>query len=120
MKVERWQTRIPYLLSRSILILSLSGFINHVQAQIATHPVISEVYGGGGNAGAYYKNDFVELYNPTSFPVTMTHWSVQYQSASGTGSTWQKTVFSGTIPAHQFFLVQEADRKSTRLNSSHI
>ncbi|HEY6191247.1 MAG TPA: lamin tail domain-containing protein [Bacteroidota bacterium] len=108
MKVERWQSRIPYLLSRSILILSLSGFTNHVQAQIATHPVISEVYGGGGNAGAFYKNDFVELYNPTSFPVTMTHWSVQYQSASGTGSTWQKTVFSGTIPAHQFFLVQEA------------
>ncbi len=27
--------------------------------------VISEVYGGGGNAGATYTNDFIELYNPT-------------------------------------------------------
>ena len=25
--------------------------------------VISQVYGGGGNAGAQYKNDFIELYN---------------------------------------------------------
>ncbi len=108
MKVDRWKSLIPYLLARCILILSLSGLINHVQAQIATHLVISEVYGGGGNAGSFYKNDFVELYNPTSFPVTMTHWSVQYQSATGTGSTWQKTIFTGTIPAHHFFLVQEA------------
>ena len=28
--------------------------------------VISEVYGGGGNAGApLQRNDFIELYNPT-------------------------------------------------------
>ena len=27
--------------------------------------VISEVYGGGGNAGATYTHDFIELYNPT-------------------------------------------------------
>ena len=32
--------------------------------------VISEVYGGGGNTGAQYTNDFVELYNPTSSAVT--------------------------------------------------
>ena len=25
--------------------------------------VISQVYGGGGNAGATYKNDFVEVFN---------------------------------------------------------
>ena len=33
--------------------------------QIATNVVISEVYGGGGNSGALYKNDYIELYNPT-------------------------------------------------------
>ncbi len=27
--------------------------------------VISEVYGGGGNSGATYTHDFIELYNPT-------------------------------------------------------
>ena len=28
--------------------------------------VISEVYGGGGNGGATYTHDFIELYNPTA------------------------------------------------------
>ncbi len=32
--------------------------------------VISEVYGGGGNTGATYNNDFVELYNPTDAAIT--------------------------------------------------
>jgi hypothetical protein len=28
--------------------------------------VISQVYGGGGNSGATYKNDFIELLNASS------------------------------------------------------
>ncbi|RYD96592.1 MAG: ExeM/NucH family extracellular endonuclease, partial [Sphingobacteriales bacterium] len=69
--------------------------------------VISEVYGGGGNTGAVYTHDFIELYNPTSLPIVLTGWSVQYASATGTGA-WQKTDLTGTIPAKGFFLVQEA------------
>lgn len=76
-------------------------------AQIANHVVISEVYGGGGNSGAYWTNDFIELYNPTSSPVSLTGWSVQYISATGTG-TWAVTNLSGTIAAHGFYLVQQA------------
>ena len=35
------------------------------------HPVISQIYGGGGNAGATYHNDYVELFNPgTAIPST--------------------------------------------------
>ena len=30
---------------------------------VSPNVVISQVYGGGGNSGATYKNDFVELYN---------------------------------------------------------
>ena len=73
----------------------------------ANHVVISEVYGGGGNSGAIYKNDFIELYNPTNTAVDLTGWSVQYASATGTGN-WSATVLSGTIPAKGFYLVQEA------------
>ncbi len=68
--------------------------------------VISQVYGGGGNAGSTFKNDFIELYNAGTTDVTLTGWSVQY--ASATGTTWATTVLSGTIAAGRYFLVQEA------------
>jgi hypothetical protein len=32
---------------------------------------ISQVYGGGGNAGATFTNDFVELRNTSSAPVDL-------------------------------------------------
>jgi hypothetical protein len=83
-------------------------FVPDASAQIATHVVLSEVYGGGGNSGALYKSDFIELYNPTSTPVIMTNWSVQYASAGGNYTSGNKTTFSGTIPSHRFFLIQEA------------
>jgi len=69
--------------------------------------VINQVYGGGGNSDAYYKNDFIELYNNESTPVSLAGWSVQYLNAAGTG-TWSATALTGTIPAHGFYLVQEA------------
>ncbi|HEY9167165.1 MAG TPA: phospholipase D-like domain-containing protein [Candidatus Kryptonia bacterium] len=75
-------------------------------AQSANHVVISEVYGGGGNSGATLKNDFIELYNPTTSPVSLAGWSVQYSSAAG--SSWQVTNLSGSIAPHGFYLVQEA------------
>lgn len=68
--------------------------------------VINEVYGGGGNSGATYKNDFIELYNNSSSSVSLAGWSVQY--ASSTGTTWQVTILSGSIPANSHYLVQEA------------
>jgi len=68
--------------------------------------VISQVYGGGGNTGAVYKNDFIEIFNRGTSPVNVTGWSVQY--ASATGSSWSVTTLSGTIPAGGYYLVQEA------------
>ncbi|MGV7841173.1 lamin tail domain-containing protein, partial [Mycobacterium kansasii] len=46
--------------------------------------VISQVYGGGGNSGASYTHDFIELFNPTGSPVDLTGWKVRYASAAGT------------------------------------
>jgi hypothetical protein len=68
--------------------------------------VISQVYGGGGNSGAKYKNDFVEIFNRGATAVTVTGWSVQYTSAGG--SSWSKTNLSGTIQPGHYYLVKEA------------
>jgi uncharacterized protein len=68
--------------------------------------LISQVYGGGGNSGATFTNDFVELHNVGSAAVDLTGWSVQYASASGT--TWQVTPLAGSVPAGAYYLVQEA------------
>ena len=76
--------------------------------------VISQVYGGGGNSGATFKNDFIELFNRGSSPVTVTGWSVQYASAAGT--TWQVTNITGTIPAGGYYLVQEAQGAGGTVN----
>lgn len=69
--------------------------------------VISEVYGGGGNSGATYTHDFVELYNRGSTPVALDGWSVQYASAAGT--TWSNTIsLAGTLQPGGRYLVQAA------------
>ncbi|MEP6769266.1 MAG: lamin tail domain-containing protein [Acidobacteriota bacterium] len=68
--------------------------------------VISQVYGGGGNAGSVYKNDFIELFNRGASPVSLSGWSVQYASSAGTA--WQTTALSGSIAPGQYYLVQEA------------
>ena len=67
---------------------------------------ISQVYGGGGNAGADYRNDFIELFNRSAADVSVAGWSVQY--ASSTGATWQVTPLSGSVPAGKHYLIQEA------------
>jgi hypothetical protein len=68
--------------------------------------VISQVYGGGGNSGATYRNDFIELFNRGDAPVSLAGWSVQY--ASSTGGSWQVTNLSGTLQPGQYYLVQQA------------
>jgi len=45
--------------------------------------IITEVFGGGGNSGAPYSNDYIELYNTTDNPVDIGGWSVQYYTKAG-------------------------------------
>ncbi len=85
---------------RAILLLALLPFT--ASSQI----VISQIYGGGGNAGATLRNDFIELFNRGGQAVDVTGWSVQY--ASATGTAWQVTRLTGVIEPGQYFLVQEA------------
>ena len=69
--------------------------------------VISQVYGGGGNSGATYTNDFVELFNRGTTPVNLSGWTIQYLSASGS-TTWSTTPLTGTIQPGRYYLVQES------------
>lgn len=74
---------------------------------VSTSVVISEVYGGGGNAGSVYTNDFIELHNRGAGAVDLTGWSVQY--ASATGTTWSVTNLTGVMLAPgKHYLIQEA------------
>lgn len=65
--------------------------------------VISEVYAGGGNAGATYANDYVELFNRGSSTVDLSGWTVQYAPAAGT--SWQATALTGSVAPGRHYLV---------------
>lgn len=69
--------------------------------------VISQVYGAGGNGGAAYNADFIELFNRGAVDVDLTGWSVQYLGATGSGN-WQVTALTGTIPAGGFYLIAQS------------
>jgi hypothetical protein len=68
--------------------------------------VVGEVYAAGGNSGAAYSNDYVELFNRGASSVAVDGWTLQYASASST--SWSTTALSGTIPAGGRYLVQLA------------
>jgi predicted extracellular nuclease len=75
--------------------------------------VISQVYGGGGNSGATYTHDYIELFNRGTTSISLAGWSVQYASAAGTGnfgsSSTQLTELPNVLLAPgQYLLIQEA------------
>lgn len=72
------------------------------------HVVISQIYGGGGNSGATYTNDYVELYNPSTTSFNLTGWSLQYASATGSGWGSGTQPLGGTIAPGEYYLVSLA------------
>ncbi|EKN66480.1 Ig domain-containing protein group 2 domain-containing protein [Neobacillus bataviensis LMG 21833] len=110
MKGKRWKLKrwTSTFMTALLLISTLlpSSFIGRAHAEQADHVVISQYFGGGGNAGAPFNKDFIELYNPTDQDVVLDGWSVQYASAAGT--SWQVTPLKGTIKAHGYYLIGEA------------
>jgi endonuclease G len=67
--------------------------------------VISQIYGGGGNSGATYANDYVELYNKGTVPADLTGWSLQYASSTGSGWDSNKQPLGGSIGAGEYYLI---------------
>ncbi len=89
----------------ALLVLGLAAS-SPVSAQV----VISQVYGGGGNTGAPFRNDYVELFNRGTSAVPLAGLSVQYASATGTGNFGGNPIatLSGTLQPGQYYLVQLA------------
>ncbi|MCU0299277.1 MAG: ExeM/NucH family extracellular endonuclease, partial [Candidatus Nanopelagicales bacterium] len=77
---------------------------------VSADVVIGQVYGGGSNSLATYTHDFVEIFNRGNTAVSLTGMSVQYASASGTGTFANNplTQLSGTLQPGQRYLVQLA------------
>jgi len=77
-----------------------------------TKVVISQVYGGGGNSGSAYRNDFIEIFNSGETSVNLAGWSVQYAGAALT--TWSVTnLTSHLLAPGQYYLIQETSGGSS-------
>src|SRR2546428_11489048 len=75
--------------------------------------VISQLYGGGGNTGAPYQNDYIEIFNRGAAAVALGGLSLQYTSATGTGNLGANVnqltdLPTMTLAPGQYLLVQEA------------
>lgn len=72
----------------------------------STTLVISQVYGAGGNAGATYNADFVELHNKSLVSQSLNGLSIQYGSAASAGFTSTFNLPNVNIPAGSYYLIR--------------
>lgn len=92
---------------KKIYIVSIFATFYFTTFSQSTTLVISQVYGGGGNSGATYTHDFIEIFNKSASSINLSGYSVQYASAAGT--TWQVTNLTNvSLAPGQYYLIQEA------------
>jgi hypothetical protein len=89
-----------------LAVLLLACLAGGARASGSDGLVVSQVYGGGGNSGATYQNDFVELLNTGAAAVDLGGYTVQYATAAGT--SWQTVALAGSIAPGRYYLVQLA------------
>jgi predicted extracellular nuclease len=92
---------------RALALLAAVAAAPSVSAQV----VISQVYGGGGNSGAVYTHDFVELFNAGSAPADLAGLTLRYASNNGNFPNSGTNYFelpADTIPPGGYYLVQMA------------
>jgi predicted extracellular nuclease len=98
----------------SVLAVLAAGLVAAAPAQaVSANIVISQVYGGGGNSGATYTHDYVELFNRGNAAAFIGNLSIQYTSAAGTGNFGSATNLLTELPditvqPGQWVLVQES------------
>src|SRR5215210_7285803 len=98
----------------SVLAVLAAGLVAAAPAQaVSATLVISQVYGGGGNANATYTHDYIEIFNRGTTDVSVDSFSLQYTSATGTGNFGNASNLVTELPdvtlrPGHYFLVQEA------------
>ena len=88
--------------SDSALIALGVGNCTNSSAQV----VISQVFGGGGNSGAIFNADYVEIFNRSQSTVNLSGWSIQYADAAPATFLANRSVaLSGSIGPGQYRLI---------------
>lgn len=88
-----------------VFLFSLILALNSAYAAIAEHVVISEV-----KTNTSGEDEFVELYNPTSFDVQLDGWKLTRNNSAGTFANLVSSFPVGsTIPSHGYFLIAHQD-----------
>ena len=92
----------------AVILVVFAGLLAFARPADAVSPnlVLSQVYGGGGNSGATYTNDFIEVFNRGSLLVDLTFMSVQYGATTGNigPNAAQITPLSGFLAPGQYLL----------------
>ena len=100
------------LLVGAVLAVLTSTLLVQSAGAVSADLVVSQVYGGGGNTGATYTHDYIEIFNRGTGTVSLAGMSLQYASATGTGNfganSGQLTELSGPLAPGQYLLVQES------------
>jgi|GEM_PF-5245703 len=108
--LQRHQFMLPTaccIMLASVVLFGLFWSAEHVVYAQSNDVRISQFYGGGGNSGAQFNSDFVELFNAENSSVSVNGWSIQYASSSG--SKWLVTSLGDlTIPAGGYLLIKQA------------
>ncbi|MGO4349615.1 5'-nucleotidase C-terminal domain-containing protein [Paenibacillus sp. MCAF9] len=112
--VIRIQRKACMLLAALLLV---GGTLGSLGAPVQASPagdniVISQVYGGGGNGtGSTFKQDFIELYNPTNHDISLDGMKLFYGSASSKVGVWPDSFMQLKdikVGAGKYYLVQQS------------
>lgn len=68
---------------------------------LSDYLLITQSYGGGGNSGAKYKRDFIEIYNKADHPISLLGKSIQYRATG----PWDSFPITGEIAPNSFYLL---------------
>jgi predicted extracellular nuclease len=83
------------------ILIAVAGLVFVTSSAMAAGQAlrISQVYGGGGNTGAQYNQDFIEIINASGVPVDISGWAVEYASAAG---SWGTSFLSGGVTFNNY------------------